>query len=271
MAAKKNDESTKKTAGKRSASTKPIVKANAAKGASTKGKTSTPKKVEPTKKKATRSGKTSNTEVESVVSTTSKTRAKGAMTRLKPTSGKTRAMPQEQQGLAKTRTAKSRASVSPSSDGRVLIVGDTVPEFEALDQDGELVKSSSLAGAPYVLYFYPKDDTPGCTTEACGFRDEHAVFTQRGIRILGVSPDSPASHTRFRQKYGLGFTLLADTERKLVTQFGVWKLKQNYGREYWGVERSTFIVDGQGKIAQAWRGVKVAGHIPAVLDAASKL
>lgn len=159
----------------------------------------------------------------------------------------------------------------PTSEGAVLTVGDLVPEFEALDQDGELVKSSSLAGAPYVIYFYPKDDTPGCTTQACGFRDEQAVFAEHGIRVIGVSPDSPASHARFRKKYGLQFTLLADIERRLVTQFGVWKLKQNYGREYWGVERSTFLIDADGKIARQWRGVKVAGHVPAVLEAASRL
>lgn len=159
----------------------------------------------------------------------------------------------------------------PRSEGSVLTVGDVVPEFEALDQDGELVKSSSLAGAPYVIYFYPKDDTPGCTTQACGFRDEQTMFAEHGIRVIGVSPDSPASHARFRKKYGLQFTLLADIERRLVTQFGVWKLKQNYGREYWGVERSTFLIDADGKIARQWRGVKVAGHVPAVLEAASRL
>jgi peroxiredoxin Q/BCP len=159
----------------------------------------------------------------------------------------------------------------PVGEASVLTVGDVVPEFEGVDQDGEVVKSSSLAGAPYVIYFYPKDDTPGCTTQACGFRDERAVFAEHGVRVIGVSPDSPASHTRFRKKYGLEFTLIADTERRLVTLFGVWKLKQNYGREYWGVERSTFLVGADGRIARQWRGVKVAGHVPAVLAAASQL
>lgn len=166
--------------------------------------------------------------------------------------------------------AQSAAAESLGS-GAVLTVGDAVPEFEALNHAGELVKSSSLAGKPYVIYFYPKDDTPGCTTEACGFNEERAAFAERGLQVIGVSPDSPESHTRFRKKHGLEFTLLADTERKLVTRFGVWKLKQNYGREYWGVERSTFLVDKDGKIAQVWRGVRVAGHVPAVLEAASRL
>jgi thioredoxin-dependent peroxiredoxin len=168
-------------------------------------------------------------------------------------------------------SAKTAPPVDGASDARALTPGDTVPAFEALDQNGSVVTSASLAGAPYVIYFYPKDDTPGCTTQACGFRDEMSVFAERGVKVLGVSPDSSASHARFAQKYGLEFTLLADTEKKLVTLFGVWKLKQNYGREYWGVERSTFVVDRAGKIAKQWRGVKVAGHVPAVLEAVTQL
>lgn len=158
-----------------------------------------------------------------------------------------------------------------ASEPAKLGVGDAVPAFEALDQAGQTVSSSSLVGAPYVIYFYPKDDTPGCTTEACGFRDELAVFAEQGVKVLGVSPDSSASHARFAQKYGLGFTLLADTDKQLAGLFGVWKLKQNYGREYWGVERSTFVVDAEGKIRKQWRGVKVAGHVPAVLQAVAEL
>lgn len=292
MAAKKNVEATKKTASKRTTSSTTAAKSNGPKGGTSNASTnqakgaakSSPKAsparaaaaAAPAKKKAAKrlaaneekppeARKKAKLEPERAVSTAPKSRAKTAPRKLQATAKDEPAPP-------KTRAANSKAAAPNAlGDGRVLTVGDTVPAFEAVDQDGELVKSSSLAGSPYVLYFYPKDDTPGCTTEACGFRDEHAQFTQRGIRILGVSPDSPASHARFRQKYGLGFTLLADTERKLVTQFGVWKLKQNYGREYWGVERSTFIVDAHGKIAKAWRGVKVAGHIPAVLEAASKL
>lgn len=292
MASKKNDESTQKTASKRTTSNTTAAKSNGPKGGGSKAtanraqsaaksapksgparsaaaeapaKKKTAKRLAAEEEKPSNTGKTARPEPESAVSTNPKRRAKSVARRPQPTA-------KDEPASSKTRAAKSKAAApSASGGGRVLTVGDTVPDFEAVDQDGELVKSSSLAGSPYVLYFYPKDDTPGCTTEACGFRDEHAVFTQRGIRILGVSPDSPASHARFRQKYGLGFTLLADTERKLVTQFGVWKLKQNYGREYWGVERSTFIVDAHGKIAQAWRGVKVAGHIPAVLEAASML
>lgn len=188
-----------------------------------------------------------------------------------PTSKKSEKVVKATPAAPSAKAAKSEAVGPATGNGRALTVGDTVPAFEALDQNGALVTSASLAGAPYVIYFYPKDDTPGCRTEACGFRDEMAVFDERGVKLLGVSPDSTASHARFAQKYGLGFTLLADTEKKLVTLFGVWKLKQNYGREYWGVERSTFLVDGAGKIAKQWRGVKVAGHVSAVLDAAGQL
>ena len=128
-----------------------------------------------------------------------------------------------------------------------------------------------LAGAPYVLYFYPKDDTTGCTKEACGFRDAFRSFGQKRARVLGVSPDSEASHARFVEKYGLPFTLLADPEKVLANAYGVWAKKQNYGREYMGIVRSTFVVDGKGVIQKAWRGVKVDGHVSAVLEAVRAL
>jgi len=120
-----------------------------------------------------------------------------------------------------------------------------------------------------VLYFYPKDDTPGCTREACGFRDDLGKFEALGVRVVGVSPDKPESHTRFRSKYGLNFTLLSDAEKTLADACGVWVKKQNYGREYMGIERSTFLVDGAGKVRKVWRGVRVDGHVAAVLAAAS--
>jgi peroxiredoxin Q/BCP len=152
-----------------------------------------------------------------------------------------------------------------------LVVGDTVPAFDALDQAGLKVSNREWAGAPYVLYFYPKDDTPGCTTEACGFRDELPAFEALGVKVVGCSPDSPNAHTRFAQKYSLQFTLLSDIEKALAELFGVWKLKQNYGREYMGVERSTFLIDKSGKVARQWRGVRVAGHVSEVLNAVREL
>ncbi len=152
-----------------------------------------------------------------------------------------------------------------------LNVGDVVPVFDALDQAGQTVSNRDWTGAPYVLYFYPKDDTPGCTTEACGFRDELPSFAELGVKVVGCSPDSPNAHTRFATKYGLQFTLLADIEKDLAQLFGVWKLKQNYGREYMGVERSTFLIDKSGKVARQWRGVRVAGHVSEVLSAVRDL
>jgi peroxiredoxin Q/BCP len=159
---------------------------------------------------------------------------------------------------------------APSNPGLpdVVAVGDHAPAFSLPDQDGEMVSSDALAGRAYVLYFYPKDDTPGCTREACEFRDDFGKFERAGVRIIGVSPDKPESHVKFRKKYGLGFTLLADTEKELAQAFGVWKMKKNYGREYMGIERSTFFIDASGRIRKAWRGVKVDGHAKAVLGAA---
>lgn len=149
-----------------------------------------------------------------------------------------------------------------------LAPGEIVPSFELPDQDGNTVSSDSLRGEPYVLYFYPKDDTPGCTKEACGFRDEIGKFREKGVRVLGVSPDKPESHARFRDKYGLNFTLLSDVDKSLTHACGVWVKKQNYGREYMGVERSTFLVGGDGTVKKVWRRVRVDGHVGDVLGSA---
>ena len=125
-------------------------------------------------------------------------------------------------------------------------VGKKAPAFSLKDQSGELRRLADYAGRPVVLYFYPKDDTPGCTTEACGFRDALPEFDELGVRVIGVSPDSSASHERFRTKYSLPFSLLSDPDKQLSSAYGVWALKKNYGREYMGVVRSTFLVDGAG-------------------------
>jgi peroxiredoxin Q/BCP len=162
--------------------------------------------------------------------------------------------------------AKSKATAGKGA----LDVGSRAPAFKLKDQSGKELSSASLAGSPYVLYFYPKDDTTGCTKEACGFRDSHRSFG-RLARVIGVSPDSEASHARFAQKYGLPFTLLADPDKTLADAYGVWVKKQNYGREYMGIARSTFLVDADGVIQKAWRGVRVDGHVDAVLEAAKAL
>jgi peroxiredoxin Q/BCP len=166
----------------------------------------------------------------------------------------------------KARTAAPAPVASDESGG--LREGDAVPAFELSDQDGSTVSSNSLSGEPYVLYFYPKDDTPGCTKEACGFRDELGKFSEKGVRVIGVSPDKPESHAKFRSKYGLNFTLLSDVDKVLTKACGVWVKKQNYGREYMGVERSTFLVGGDGKVRKVWRRVRVDGHVGDVLGSA---
>lgn len=155
--------------------------------------------------------------------------------------------------------------VTPDSDA--LCVGDSVPKFSLQDQSGELVTSQSLRGTRYVLYFYPKDNTPGCTTEACDFRDALALFEGLSVRVLGVSPDSAATHGRFAAKHELTFSLLSDPEHDLSTACGTWTLKKNYGREYMGIERSTFVVSPKGKIEHIWRKVRVKEHVEAVRQA----
>jgi peroxiredoxin Q/BCP len=148
----------------------------------------------------------------------------------------------------------------------VVEEGAPAPEFELRSDEGETVKLSALRGRPVVLYFYPKDDTPGCTTEACEFRDAYDRFRDEGVEILGVSPDTEASHQRFKSKYELPFTLLADPDHEAAEAYGVWKEKRNYGKTYMGVERSTFIIDADGKVAKAMRGIRPAGHAAQVLE-----
>ena len=146
-----------------------------------------------------------------------------------------------------------------------LAEGSKAPSFSLPDETGATVSSASLAGKPYVIYFYPKDDTPGCTKEACDFRDNLKAFNSAKVRVLGVSPDDSKRHAKFKEKYELNFSLLADTEKSLINAYGIWIKKLNYGREYMGVQRSTFLIDKAGKVAKAWLGVKVPGHVDKVL------
>jgi thioredoxin-dependent peroxiredoxin len=145
--------------------------------------------------------------------------------------------------------------------------GKPAPDFELVDDSGETVTLSSLRGKPVVLYFYPKDDTPGCTTQACGIRDAWDEFERVGAVVLGVSPDDEASHARFREKYELPFPLLADTGHATAEDYGVWVEKKNYGKTYMGVERSTFVIDAAGKVAKVMRRVKPDRHAEEVLAA----
>lgn len=144
-------------------------------------------------------------------------------------------------------------------------IGQPAPDFELLDQDGKTHKLSDYRGKPVVLYFYPKDNTPGCTMQACSFRDSFAEYKAKGIVVLGISKDSIKSHTKFQEKYNLPFTLLADTETEVAQAYGVWVLKKMMGREYMGMERTTFIIDKEGKIVHIMEKVKPQDHAKEVL------
>jgi thioredoxin-dependent peroxiredoxin len=145
--------------------------------------------------------------------------------------------------------------------------GTPAPDFELTSDTGERVRLSDLRGRPVVLYFYPKDDTPGCTTQAYSFRDAYGEFEERGAVVLGVSPDTESSHARFKAKHDLPFTLLADPDHEVSERYGVWVEKTMYGKKSMGINRSTFVVDGDGKVAKAMLGVKPDGHAELVLSA----
>ena len=148
-----------------------------------------------------------------------------------------------------------------------LAVGDQAPEFSLPDQSGNSISLMDFKGKQIVLYFYPKDDTPGCTKEACSFRDSEVTLKKAGAVVLGVSMDGKASHQKFIGKFQLPFTLLSDEEAAVSKAYGVYKLKNMYGRTYWGLERSTFVIDTAGKLKAIFRKVKVDGHTDEVLDA----
>jgi peroxiredoxin Q/BCP len=145
--------------------------------------------------------------------------------------------------------------------------GQPAPDFTLPDQHGQPVTLSKLRGSPVVLYFYPKDDTPGCTREACAFRDARAAYAEAGARVVGVSPDAVAAHKKFSDKYELKFTLVADTERAVCRAYGVWQEKTLYGKTSMGVVRTTFLIDAEGVVRRVFPRVKVDGHADAVLEA----
>jgi peroxiredoxin Q/BCP len=145
--------------------------------------------------------------------------------------------------------------------------GDAAPEFEARDAEGNEVKLSDLRGQKVALYFYPKDDTPGCTKEACSLRDGHSELTRRGIKVIGVSTDDEKSHRKFAEKYSLPFTLLADTDHKVADAYGVYGEKKFMGKTYMGVSRKTFLIDEQGRVRKVFDKVNVDEHADEVLRA----
>ena len=149
--------------------------------------------------------------------------------------------------------------------------GDPAPDFELPTENGEKLKLAKLKGKPVVVYFYPKDDTSGCTLEAKDFSAMAAQFQKAGVAVIGVSPDSVESHRKFQKKYDLKVQLAADEDKAVATAFGVWVEKSMYGRKYMGVERSTFLIDKKGRIARSWRKVRVPGHAAEVLEAAKEI
>jgi peroxiredoxin Q/BCP len=149
----------------------------------------------------------------------------------------------------------------------VVEEGSPAPDFTLTSDSGAAVTLSSLRGAPVVLYFYPRDDTPGCTRQACGIRDGWDEFERRGAVVLGVSPDGPAKHTKFKEKYGLPFTLLADEDHAVAETYGTWVEKSMLGKRFMGIERSTFVIDADGRVAKVLRRVKPDTHAADVLAA----
>ena len=153
----------------------------------------------------------------------------------------------------------------------MLEAGETAPDFTLPDQQGNDVALSDLRGEPVVLYFYPRADTPGCTTQACGIRDHSADYQRAGVRVLGISPDEVEAGAKVAGKYDLEFTLLADADHAVADSYGTWVEKNNYGKRYWGVQRATFIIDGAGQIARVFPKVSPKTHDEVVLAALGEL
>lgn len=158
-------------------------------------------------------------------------------------------------------------AATPGTIAAVVEEGRQAPDFALASDSGEIVTLADLRGRPVVLYFYPRDDTRGCTAQACGIRDVWGELQARGAVVLGVSPDSPKRHVKFKEKYGLPFTLLSDEEHEVAEAYGTWVEKSMYGRTYMGMERSTFVIDADGNVAKVMRRVKPAEHADDVLAA----
>jgi len=149
----------------------------------------------------------------------------------------------------------------------ILAVGSQAPEFELEDSQGKTRRLSDYAGQTFVLYFYPRDNTPGCTTEACSFRDAYQDFKDAGVEVIGISPDTVTSHLKFADKFNLPFVLLSDPDHKVCEAYGAWGLKKSYGREYEGVFRTTYVIDPEGKVKHVFENVKPSDHSQEVLEA----
>jgi len=153
----------------------------------------------------------------------------------------------------------------------MILANTKAPDFELINNEGEKIKLSDFIGKPVLLYFYPKDNTPGCTTEACNFRDDYEEYRKQGIEIVGVSPDSMKSHEKFISKHRLPFSLLADTDHKICEMYGVWGKKKMFGKEYFGVLRTTFLIGKDGNVVKVFKGVKPKYHSKEVIAAFNEL
>lgn len=169
--------------------------------------------------------------------------------------------------MNQTREARRRGETTSTQKDEMIHVGDNAPAFELESDTGEMVRLSNFRGERVVLYFYPKDGTPGCTKEACGFRDALPELEAKGVRVLGVSPDEAESHRKFKAKYRLNFPLLSDPDHAVADAYGAWGRKKMYGREYEGILRSTFVIDTDGTVERVYRRVRPAGHAREVVEA----
>lgn len=246
---------------------------NRKKTSKAKRKTKKMPKRKTAKKKATKKKKklTSKKKTKSV-----KKKVKTKRATKKATKKKTKKSPTRKTGSKTTKTRAKLVQLTTPDTGLVagevatiekVRVGDLAPDFTLMDQKGTSVSLSQFRGKKVVLYFYPKDDTPGCTKEACSFRDHLAQFQGLNAEIVGVSFDDQPSHQKFIEKYGLNFTLLSDTNKEVADSYGVHVQKNMYGKTYWGIQRSTFVIDTEGRVSQIFRNVKVDGHTEEVISA----
>ena len=184
-----------------------------------------------------------------------------------PLGSRSRSSPDDAGRLSGGGRLRSLSPIRPDYAPDVVSEGEPAPDFTATTDTGERVSLSDFRGQPVVLYFYPRDDTPGCTAQACGIRDAYAEFERTGAVVLGVSPDSPAEHVKFKEKYDLPFTLLADPEHEVAERYGAWAEKNYQGKTYWGVSRTTFLVAPDGTVAKVMHDVKPDTHADDVLSA----
>lgn len=247
---------------KKKATKKTKKKTTKKRKAATRRKTKKKKTKKKAKKPATKKRTTKKRTTKKRKATKRKTKKKAAKkSRTKTKVGRSKSSGNKVVKLEKARTTSTNQ----------LSVGDKAPDFTVNDQNGQSISLSQFEGKKVVLYFYPKDDTPGCTREACSFRDHLSEFQGLDAEILGVSFDDQASHQKFIDKYGLNFKLLADTEKEIASKYGVYVQKNMYGKTYWGIERSTFVIDRSGHIAAIFRNVRVDGHTEEVMNAVKQI